>query len=87
MIMANQQSYHMRSFYMQNKSSDNPIASLKLRVHSFCSSGKCRPPNLSGEAGNVLILLNSLLLSNRVTFTKLYPLFTFSSASKAVSLH
>lgn len=79
MIMTYQQPYHMRPFYMQNKSSDNPVASLNLCVHNFSSSEKCRPPNLCGPAGNALIPLNSLLLSHRVTYTKLYPLFKFSA--------
>lgn len=40
-------------------------------------SEKSSPPNLSSEAGNALIPLNSLLLSHRVTCTKLYLRFTF----------
>lgn len=73
-------------FYTQNKSSDNPIASLNLCVHNFSSSEKCRPPNLSGKAGNALIPFNSLLLSHRViSYKALFTVHIFFQESKVVS--
>lgn len=44
--MTYQQPYHMGPFYTQNKSSDNPAASLNLSVHNFSASQKCRRPPL-----------------------------------------
>ena len=86
--MTYQQPYHMAPFCTQNKSNDNPIASLNLSVHNFSSSEECRPPNLSGRAGNALIPLNSLLLSHRVTCRKaLYALHIFFKSPWFVSVH